>query len=137
MPSDWGKLLSFFSLLFSLFSLFLFPFHLIEASSDEETAPAPGPTPAAIQHVIAPKKSKFADEDASDDDDVKDDWDVSESEDDKPKKAPVNPALVGSMRNKGAVKKKIQEKEEAERLRLEEEERKVSFSLLVLACRQS
>lgn len=95
-----------------------------DASSDEETAPAPVPTPAATQHVIAPKKSKFADEDASDDDDVKDDWDVSESEEDKPKKAPVNPAAVGSMRNKGAVKKKIQEKEEAERLRLEEEERK-------------
>lgn len=33
------------------------------------------------------------------------------------------------MRNKGAVKKKIAEKEEAERKRMEEEEQKVSFSL--------
>jgi len=131
MPSDWGKLPSQLSSLSSALLTFLkFPFHLTDASSDEETAPAPVPTPAATQHVIAPKKSKFADEDASDDDDVKDDWDVSESEDDKPKKTPVNPAAVGSMRNKGAVKKKIQEKEEAERLRLEEEERKVSLLLL-------
>ncbi|GAA6024630.1 hypothetical protein JCM11491_002882 [Sporobolomyces phaffii] len=93
-----------------------------DASSDEE-APAPAPAPVKASAIPA-KKSKFADEDASDDDDVKDDWDASDSDDDKPKKAPVNLAAVGSMRNKGAVKKKIAEKEEAERRRLEEEEQK-------------
>ncbi|GAA5839765.1 hypothetical protein JCM3766R1_004607 [Sporobolomyces carnicolor] len=89
-----------------------------DASSDEEAAPAPKVT------AVPAKKSKFADEDASDDDNVKDDWDVSDSDEDKPKKVAINPAAVGSMRNKGAVKKKIAEKEEAERRRLEEEEQK-------------
>ncbi|GAA5987863.1 hypothetical protein JCM5350_003175 [Sporobolomyces pararoseus] len=94
-----------------------------DASSDEES-PAPAPAPTKTNAIPA-KKSKFADEDASDDDDVKDDWDASDSDEDKkPKKAPVNPAAVGSMRNKGAVKKKIAEKEEAERKRMEEEEQK-------------
>ncbi|GAA5900417.1 translation initiation factor eIF3 core subunit j [Sporobolomyces salmoneus] len=92
-----------------------------DASSDEEAPAAPPPKVP----VVAAKKSKYADEDASDDDNVKDDWDVSDSdEDDKPKKVTPNPAAVGSMRNKGAVKKKIAEKEEAERKRLEEEEQK-------------
>ncbi|GAA5884260.1 hypothetical protein JCM16303_002429 [Sporobolomyces ruberrimus] len=96
-----------------------------DASSDEESpAPAPAPALSKPTPVVAPKKSKFADEDASDSDDVKDDWDVSDSDEDKPKKVQANPAAVGSMRNKGAVKKKIQEKEEAERKRLEEEEQK-------------
>ncbi|GAA5944728.1 translation initiation factor eIF3 core subunit j [Sporobolomyces koalae] len=93
-----------------------------DASSDEEAA-APAPAAAKVPAVPV-KKSRFADEDASDDDDVKDDWDVSESEEDKPKKVAANPAAVGSMRNKGAVKKKIAEKEAAERRRIEEEEQK-------------
>ena len=82
--------------------------------------------------AVPAKKSKFADEDASDDDNVKDDWDVSDSDEDKPKKVAINPAAVGSMRNKGAVKKKIAEKEEAERRRLEEEEQKVKTVSSVL-----
>ncbi|GAA5909497.1 hypothetical protein JCM5296_006055 [Sporobolomyces johnsonii] len=89
-----------------------------DASSDEDVKPA---APKLAPPVAAPKKGKFADEDASDDD-VKDDWDVSD-DDDKPKKAPA-PVAVGSMRNKGAVKQKIAQKEAAERARLEEEERK-------------
>ncbi|CEQ39918.1 SPOSA6832_01488, partial [Sporobolomyces salmonicolor] len=89
-----------------------------DASSDEDVKPA---APTLAPPVAVPKKGKFADEDASDDD-VKDDWDVSD-DDDKPKKAAA-PIAVGSMRNKGAVKQKIAQKEAAERARLEEEQRK-------------
>ncbi|GAA5930813.1 hypothetical protein JCM1841_000194 [Sporobolomyces salmonicolor] len=88
-----------------------------DASSDEDVKPA---APTLAPPVAVPKKGKFADEDASDDD-VKDDWDVSD-DDDKPKKAAA-PIAVGSMRNKGAVKQKIAQKEAAERARLEEEQR--------------
>ncbi|GAA5833189.1 hypothetical protein JCM11251_005170 [Rhodosporidiobolus azoricus] len=93
------------------------------SSSDEDTKkPAPSAVAASGAPKLAPavpaKKSRFADEDASDDD-AKSDWDVSDDED-KPKKAPV---VVGSMRNKGATAKKIAAKEEEERKKAEEAER--------------
>ncbi|KAK4332820.1 LOW QUALITY PROTEIN: Fructose-bisphosphate aldolase [Rhodotorula toruloides] len=81
------------------------------ASSSEEDTKKPLPPP-----VPAVKKGRFADEDA--DDDVKDDWDVSDEED-KPKPQVV----VGSLRNKGATKQKIAQKEAEERKKAEEAER--------------
>ncbi|BGP13958.1 hypothetical protein JCM10213_005542 [Rhodosporidiobolus nylandii] len=90
-----------------------------DASSDEEEVKAPVSAGAPkLAPVVAAKKGRFADEDASDDD-TKDDWDVSD--DDKPKK-PV--AFVGSMKNKGATKQKIAAKEAEERKKAEEAERK-------------
>ncbi|SCV66954.1 BQ2448_5600 [Microbotryum intermedium] len=59
----------------------------------------------------APIKSKFADEDASDDD-VKDDWDASDDEDEDKAKKPAGPAPP--VRAKGITKQKIAEKEAAE-----------------------
>jgi translation initiation factor 3 subunit J len=74
------------------------------------------------------KKSRFADEDASDDD-AKDDWDVSSDED-----APAKPAaVVGSMRNKGSTKQKIAAKEAEERKRLEALEEEVRFLFSALS----
>lgn len=98
--------------------------HSADASSDEDTkkpttAPAAPPIPAVV-----PKKGRFADEDASDDD-VKDSWDVSDDsdDDDKAKKKPA--VVVGSMRNKGSVKQKIAAREQEEARKAEEAERLV------------
>lgn len=88
---------------------------LTDASSSEEDTKKPLPPP-----VPAVKKGRFADEDA--DDEVKDDWDVSDEED-KPKPQVV----VGSLRNKGATKQKIAQKEAEERKKAEEAERLVSL----------
>ncbi|GAA5877364.1 hypothetical protein JCM3774_003573 [Rhodotorula dairenensis] len=88
-----------------------------DASSDEDTKkPAAPPIPA-----IVPKKGRFADEDLSDDD-VKDSWDVSDDDDDDSKAKKPAP-VVGSMRNKGAVKQKIAAKEQEEARKAEEAER--------------
>ncbi|KAM0753782.1 translation initiation factor eIF3 subunit [Meredithblackwellia eburnea MCA 4105] len=72
------------------------------------------PKPAA---VAAPKKSKFADEDASDDD-VKDDWDASDDEDKPAAAKPTGPPPP--VRQKGITKQKIAEKEAAERAKAAE-----------------
>jgi hypothetical protein len=103
-------------------------FEISDASSDEES-----PKPAAVSAgapALAPavpvKKSRFADEDASDDD-AKDDWDVSSDED-----TPAKPAaVVGSMRNKGSTKQKIAAKEAEERKKLEELEDQVRSAFLL------
>ncbi|GAA5848738.1 hypothetical protein JCM8547_004613 [Rhodosporidiobolus lusitaniae] len=90
-----------------------------DASSDEECKPVAAGQPKLAPPVAVPaKKSRFADEDASDDD-AKDDWDVS-SEDEKPARPA---AVVGSMRNKGATKQKIAAKEAEERKKAEDAER--------------
>ncbi|GJN88520.1 hypothetical protein Rhopal_001486-T1 [Rhodotorula paludigena] len=90
-----------------------------DASSDDDAAAPAAAKLAPAAPAPAKKSSRFADEDASDDD-VKDDWDVSD-DDDKPK-APA--PVVGSMRNKGATKQKIAAKEAEERKKAEDLERK-------------
>ncbi|GAA6027018.1 hypothetical protein JCM8097_006043 [Rhodosporidiobolus ruineniae] len=89
------------------------------SSSDEETKkPVAAATGAPkLAPAVQAKKGRFADEDASDDD-AKSDWDVSDEED-KPAKPAV---VVGSMRNKGATKQKIAQKEAEERRKAEEAE---------------
>ncbi|GAA6056405.1 hypothetical protein JCM3770_000686 [Rhodotorula araucariae] len=94
-----------------------------DASSDDEATAAVAPAPARklAPAVPAVKKGKYADEDLSDDD-VKDSWDVSDDDDDDKAKKPA--LAVGSMRNKGATKQKILQKEEEERRKAEEAERR-------------
>ena len=129
MGSDWGTL----SLSFSRASPPRYPSsscspHFIknaDASSDEDTKKPTAGTPAPPIPAVVPKKGRFADEDASDDD-VKDSWDVSDDSDDDDKAKAKKPAVVvGSMRNKGSVKQKIAAREQEEARKAEEAERLV------------
>ncbi|KAK4705345.1 translation initiation factor 3 subunit J, partial [Phenoliferia sp. Uapishka_3] len=85
-------------------------------ASDNEEAAAPAAAPKAPALPI--KKSKYADEDASDED-VKDDWDASDSDSEK-KAAPKPTGPAPPVRAKGITKQKIAEKEAAEKARAAE-----------------
>lgn len=96
-----------------------------DASSDEDTKKPATPLAPPIPAIV-PKKGRFADEDLSDDD-VKDSWDVSDDDDDDDSKAKKPAPVVGSMRNKGAVKQKIAAREQEEARKAEEAERLVRW----------
>lgn len=132
--SDWGKINFIISLYCSETNA-----SLVSADASDDETPA---APAAVAAPTLKKKSKFADEDASDDD-IKvsyspsfspllpplahsshlisvacsqDDWDASDDE----KPAPVKPTgPPPPVRAKGITKQKIAEKEAAEKARLE------------------
>ncbi|KAL8293069.1 hypothetical protein RQP46_000763 [Phenoliferia psychrophenolica] len=90
-----------------------------DAPTDEDSDSGSKPQASASKPaVVLAKKSKYADEDASDSD-TKEDWDASDDEDDK-KAAPVATGPAPPVRAKGITKQKIAEREAADRAKAAE-----------------